>query len=848
MPPNTAVSPSYFTEFGELLHYLRRRVGLTQRELSIAVGYSDSQISRLEHNQRVPDRAALAALFVPALEIVYESEWTARLLELGAEARRAEAPSFDAHIFPAPPNNLPLQLNSFIGRDTEIAELVRLLSPATINAGSDPKLKSRLITLTGPGGVGKTRLAIQAAIHLMEKFPDGVWMIDFAPLVDPALVPQTVAATLGLREEGGQSMVANLISHLRTKTSLLLLDNCEHLIETCAHLAAAVLQACPNVSILATSREVLGISGEIPFLVNPLPVPDLNQTLPIDHLIEYDGVRLFVERARATLPSFTLTADNSSAIGEVCRRLDGLPLAIELAAARVSVLSAAQIAARLADSFHLLGRGSRTALPRAQTLQTCMDWSYNLLSDTERLLLNRLAVFAGGWTLEAAENVCTDKTIHPLDAFGLLAQLVEKSLVVVDRRSNGLRYRFLETIYQYALENLNRSGEITELKDKHLDYYLRMIEMVKLEDSERDRIDGLNQIEADYDNLRAALDWSMTSSVDSTLCYRLYKRLGVFWKMRGFLDEGRQRLSAVLARFGPSEVTQERAELLFDFAWLAIYQSDILAALPLLEESRTIFRQLRPTGMHGEADVLISLAVIEIDNGEARLALEHAQKALEITAKIDYTRGISSAHHVMGVALGHLGEYDQAWEHLELSLSQVRKMGSPLNVTLFQNLGELAVRQGDYRKGKTYLEEGLKLAFEAKDKWEIGAHLGTLGWVALHLEEFEQARQLFRESMAVRQEIGEKGGIAWCLEKLAELAVQQGAIKKAAQILGKAANLRQMINSRVNSADKPEYDQLLSSLRERIDPEAFQSAWEAGAMMPLDATINLALEVKIALC
>ena len=842
MPRSKAVSPGQFTQFGELLHYLRRRAGLTQRELSTAIGYSDSQISRLEHNQRVPDRTTLTALFIPALEIDFESEWTARLLELGAGARRAEALSFDAHNFPIPPNNLPLQLNSYIGRDAEIAELVRSLSPATINAGSGSKLRSRLITLTGPGGVGKTRLAIQTVTNLMKEFPDGVWMIDFAPLVDPALVPQTVAAILGLRDEGSQPMIANLIAHLRPKTSLLLLDNCEHLIDPCAHLAAAVLQDCPNVSILATSREVFWISGEIPFLVNPLSVPDLNQTLPIDHLIEYDGVRLFVERARATLPSFTLTADYSSVVAEVCSRLDGLPLAIELAAARVNVLSVSQIATRLADSFHLLGRGSRTALPRAQTLQTCMDWSYNLLFDTERLLLNRLAVFVGGWTLEAAENVCTDETIHPLDVFGLLAQLVGKSLVVVDRRSNGLRYRFLETIYQYALNKLTLSGESAAVKDKHLNYYLGMVEMVKLKDSERDRIDGLNRIEADYDNLRAALEWSLTRGVDYTLSFRLLKQLGIFWKMRGFLDEGRLNLSAFLARPGASDLTVERAELLCQYALLAGLQSDVLAALPLLEESLTIYKQLRPAGMRGEVDVLINLAVIEVDSGEAKIALEHAQKALEIAVEVDYPSGVRSAHHVLGVALGHLGQYEQAWNHLEASLELDRKTGSLLNVTLIQNLGELAVRQGEYAKAKALLQDGLMLAIETKDKWEIGANLGTQGWIALRLGEFEQARQLLGESLAVRQEIGDKGGIAWCLEKLAESTALQGSPGIAARLMGKAANLRQMINSRVNSADKPEYDQLLSSLHERIDPEAFQSAWEAGAIIPLDAAISLALE------
>ena len=742
-----------------------------------------------------------------------------------------------------PRHNLPLQLTSFHGREEDIAKVVHLLSPAPHKLSAGFEKRVRLVTLTGPGGVGKTRLAIQTAFNLVGQHPDGVWMIDFAPLVNPDLVPQTVAATLELREQGGQSMRANLISHLHPKTCLLLLDNCEHLIDACANLAAYLLHACPNVSILATSREALGIAGEIPFLVEPLSVPDLDQSLSPESLVEFDGVHLFVERAKAAFPGFTLTTDNSSAVGEVCRRLDGLPLAIELAAARVNVLSVPQIAERLADSFRLLGRVNRSAPLRSQTLWACMDWSYNLLSDAERRLLNRLAIFVGGWTLEAAENVCTDDHIRPHEIIGLLAQLVEKSLVVVERRPNGLRYRFLETIHQYALEKLSMSDNIEALKDKHLDYFLRTIEREKLEQYGRDLLVGLNRVEADHDNLRAALEWGLTSSGDWALSFRLLKQLGVFWESRGFLDEGRKRLLAVLARPETSAPTLERAELLFQLAWLAVYQSDILASMPLLEESRAIFQQFHPAGLIGEADVLNSLAAIEIDNGEARIALEYAQRALEIALEINYPIGVNWAHHLLGVALGHLGEYDRAWKHLEAAaISHTRKRGMPSYISLLQSHGELAIWQGDYEKGRAYLEESLKLAREAKEKWIIGVTLGTQGWIALRLEEFEQVRQLLGESVSVRQEIGDKGGVAWCLEKLAESATLQGEPEKAARILGKAANLRLSINSQVNSADKPDYERLLSSLHEQIEPEIFQAAWQAGAAMPLDAAINLALE------
>ena len=376
-----------------------------------------------------------------------------------------------------PPHNLPLQLNSFLGRAQEIARILELLSPDPGEANPGQRKIDRLVTLTGPGGVGKTRLAVRAAFNLLEKYPDGAWLVDFAPLSDPLLVPQTVAATLDVREDGGNPILVNLTAHLAPKIALLVLDNCEHLIAACAQLSAVILQTCPGVSILATSRESLSISGEISLRIDPLPVPDSDVSLPPARLADYAAVALFIERARAVLPEFSLTAPNASVVTEICRRLDGLPLAIELAAARIKVLTATEIAARLDDSFHLLGRAGRNVLPRAETLQACMDWSYQLLSAEERLLLNRLAVFVGGWTLEAAEEVCAGGLIQPSEVFNLLAQLVEKSLVVVDRRqSTGMRYRFLETIYRFALEKLNATGEIVVLRGQHLAYYLKYSE------------------------------------------------------------------------------------------------------------------------------------------------------------------------------------------------------------------------------------------------------------------------------------------------------------------------------------------------------------------------------------
>ena len=739
-----------------------------------------------------------------------------------------------------PYHNLPLQLTSFLSREFETKQIVGMLTPLP---GAGRELRPRLVTITGPGGVGKTRLAIQAAAELLSIFPDGVWLVDLAPLADPARVPQTVAAVLGLRDESNKPLPDELISYLRSKTTLIVLDNCEHIIDACAQLAASALNACPNISILATSREAMGIPGEISFPLSPLPVPDPELPVSRESLLEYGAVRLFVDRAQSAQPDFSLTSVNSPSVAEICRRLDGLPLAIELAAARVKVLTVAQIADRLADTFHLLGFGSRTAPLKSQTLHTCIDWSYNLLSEAERLLLNRLAVFAGGWTLEAAEGICADERIHSPEVLSLLAQLVDKSLVVVEhKQTNVLRYRFLETIYQFVLEKYNSSGESTVLKDKHLEYFLHYIERRDKDLAASERVDWLNRVEAEHDNLRAALEWSLSASVDRQLCFRLAMPLGEFWDWRGYLDEGRDSFSKVLTKPGFSDLSLERAELLFQNAWFAIYQSDIQGGLPLLEESRSIYRKLHPQGMRGEADVLNSLASIEIDSGEARDALKHAQMALEIAEEINYLQGVSWAHHMLGVALGHLGEYEPAWKHLETSLELNTRVGRS-SISLLSNLGELAVRQGDDEKGMGYLQQSLELARQAKDKWNIAANLGTQGWIALRQGNIEQARQLLEESIAVRGDIGDKGGIAWCLEKLARAACLKGSADKAVSLLAAATRLRLEVNSPVNSADKQEYDQLLASLHELIDQDAFRASWEQGMEMPAEAAINLALEV-----
>lgn len=449
-----APSSAPFTTFGEYLRYLRRRARLTQRELGAAVGYSEAHIARLEGNQRMPDPMVVSAQFIEALGLKDDPEAAQHLIRLAESARgmrnalKAGAPRA-GH---APPTNLRTQLTSFVGRAEEIAEVKKLLG------------ETRLLTLTGPGGVGKTRLAVQVASEMLPLYPDGVWVVPLASVQDGARVPHAVASAIGMPAPD-EVTVESLRDRLLDGRAMIVLDTCEHLISACATLAVRLVQMCPNLTVLATSREPLNVPGEITWQVPPMRCDE--------------AMQLFVERARAVRPEFTLDANDEALLVQVCQQLDGLPLAIELAAARLRVLSLEQIAARLDDRFGLLTGGNRLAPPKQQTLRTMMDWSYDLLSEAERALLRRLSIFPADWTLELAEAVCAWEpegeaqapvVLRRADVLDLLTQLVNKSLVVVDERSRRLHYSLSNTIRQYAHEKLVEAGEFDVVYQRYLTY------------------------------------------------------------------------------------------------------------------------------------------------------------------------------------------------------------------------------------------------------------------------------------------------------------------------------------------------------------------------------------------
>ncbi len=519
------------------------------------------------------------------------------------------------------PNNLPTQLTSFIGREKEM------------KAVKDQLKTTRLLTLIGTGGSGKTRLALQVTVDLLEEYPDGIWLVELGTLTDPTLVPQAVASVLGIREEpdrsglaGGKTsrpLLTRLIDSLQRKKLLIILDNCEHVVDACALLAEALLRACPNLQIMTTTRGALGVTGETAWRVPSMSLPDPRRLPPVANLKQYEGIELFVERARAALPTFKLTEENAPAVVQICQRLDGIPLALELAAARVKVLTPEQIAARLDDRFRLLTGGSRTALPRQQTLRAMMDWSFNLLSEPERIVLRRLSTFAGGWTIEAAEAICAGEGVNRYEVLDLLTHLVDESLVIVDERGGEARYRLLETVRQYAREKLLEARDAEVVRRRHRDWFLALADRAESELLGPQQAAWLNRLEQEHDNLRAALDWSLGSgAIEAAL--RLAGALWPFWEVRGYLGEGREWLEMVLAKSGELPVAL-RAKVLQGAGILAWYQDDYERAVALCQQTLALYRELRQK--QGMAIALNTLGLIRRSQGlypEAHSLLEES--------------------------------------------------------------------------------------------------------------------------------------------------------------------------------------------------------------------------------
>jgi predicted ATPase/transcriptional regulator with XRE-family HTH domain len=803
-----------FLNFGDLLKYLRRRARLTQRELSIAVGYSEAQISRLEQNQRPPDLASLMALFIPALYLEDEPQIVGRLMELAAQARgetlpqsrhlslsrsvRREITETVQIIEDQIPGNLPLQLTSFIGREKEIAEIKRLLDWRNEN-----QQKSRLITLTGSGGCGKTRLALEVAGQLAQTYRDGAWFIELASISDPLLVLQAVNSTLGLTESRDGAPIDALTKYLRTKHILLIFDNCEQVVAETAQIAEEILRACPDVQILATSREIFDISGEIRFRVPSLSLPQAEP--PSGEIFsQSESVRLFVERAQAVLPSFVLNEDNLSKVIQICRQLDGMPLAIELAAARTATLSIQQIATRLENSFRLLS-GGRTTLPRHQTLEATIEWSYDLLSEGERVLLERLSIFSGGWTLEAAEAVVSDSALVTTEkVFDLLSQLVNKSLVIVEWQARAeARYTMLQTIYMFAREKLRPRNELEHLRASHFNYFFRMVEQG--EENLFAAESSIDWAEREIDNLRAALAWALerdpagASSQERTgQALEMMLHVWPLWLARGYATEGNEWLQQLLSVH--TAPTPARARALLVMGDLAGYRRDYMRQTQFTEEALTLARKL----------------------GNRKL--------------------IASSLMEMGLVMrDHL--YLEAIQLLTESLEMFQELNEKLWVcrTSFL-LAQTHAANGNLEAARLLWEQGLNLSREENDKWQIGWGLEGLGDVERLEGHLEHARELYSESLKLRVAVMDKTGIAYALEAFAQLAAAQEEFKRAVVLCSANEQLLQALNLLLDPARQKLHTSLIATARTQLGKEAFTAARDRGSTMKMQQAIEFALK------
>lgn len=739
------------------------------------------------------------------------------------------------------PNNLPIQLTSFIGRTREIENIKRRMMTA------------RLITLTGSGGSGKTRLSLQAAGELLEEFRDGVWFIELAPLADPELVPQSIASVLGIREQTGEAVSDVLMHYLHEKELLLILDNCEHLVDMCAKMAEQLLRACPKLRILASSREALGIAGEVPYRVPSLSLPNTGDLSP-DTLSQFEAVRLFVDRAVTVQPTFAVNRQNADAVVQVCARLDGIPLALELAAARVQALSVEQIAKKLDDRFGLLTGGSRSALPRHRTLEAAIDWSYELLTDGERLLLRRLAVFSGGWTLDAAEFVCSGDGIESNEILDLLLRLTTKSMVIADQQTSEMRYRLLETIRQYAQIRLEEASENVPCRNHHLEFFLALAEEAEPKLRGREQLGWLERLENEHDNFRAALVWSRRpGTVESGL--KLVAALYGFWKLRGYTAEGFQQIELLLPLADHLKDTATYARAVGAAGDYALVQSDLGHARARLEESVRIFHQL--DNSIGLADSLQSLFKTLWTIGEHATAQVFLDESLEISRSAGYERGVAEALGLLGFVRMEAGDNDGASQLFEESLALSRKLGDETSLSGLQNtLGEISLRKGDYVKSRMLLEQALAIARELGLKLQIGIILidlgnlaliqgdyegatslllealalsnelgyeegstGTrniLGRVAVHQADYERARTLFEQNLTWCKQVGHKHGAAWELQSLGHLALHEDNALKAGEYLRESLELFQQFGERMGMADCIEDLAQVASLQGRF--------------------------------
>ena len=825
-----------------------------------------SRISSAGHGGQILISTATRELIIEELpeEIEFVDLGLHRLKDLGRAERifQVSHPSLPQDFPPLRtldviPNNLPVQLTSFVGREAEIRNLSELLGREQV----------RLVTLTGAGGIGKTRLSIQVAAEQLDSFPDGVWFVSLASLTDPEYVITEIASALSIQLQPKGDPKKQVIDYLSQKRLLLVLDNFEHLPEA-ASLVNDLLRGASSLRCLVTSRELLQIPGERSFAVPPLSSP--REYADIKTLSQYESVILFIERAQAVKPDFELTAENAAAIAAICHRLDGIPLAIELAVARVRGMTVQQILERLSRQFEFLATRSRVVPQRHRTLRAAIDWSYELLDADEQELFAQLSVFSGGFFFEAAEEICDVP-----DVFELLFSLQDKSLLTVDELMERTRYSMLEPLREYAKEKL---GEDVELKKAHAEYYLSIAQDLDQKLRSADQSDALSLMALELDNFRASMDFSQEQEE-----WKLLGELGValsqFFYFRGFWSEGIQRLRQAEGELRSLGDNALLAKALHRLGRFYQYQGDYEIARNLYTESLQIRSELGDKW--GIAYLLNNLGSIAYSQGDYNEARQLNIESLQIKRKLGDKQGIASSLNNLGIIARERGDYDEAKQLYTESLRIRRELGDKRSIAQsLNNLGNIAYGQGDCNDARQLFTESLQIQRELGDKWGIAHSLNNLGNIALNQETYEEARQLLTESLKIYRELGDKSGIASSLSNLGNIALNQGAYEEARQLYNESLQIRIEIGNKqgiaesihyfgklvqaegdseqavlfllhavrlydemqaTNSAEAVEVQEVLAEIQKETDAEQFKTMKQQADTMSLELVIDLAL-------
>ena len=750
-----------------------------------------------------------------------------------------------------PKHNLPPQLSTFIGREKETDEVANLLA------------KHRLVTLAGVGGIGKTRLSLWVGQRVLNDYPDGVWFVALDSLSDPALVPQTVASVFEIRERPDRPIIEILMNVLRERTALLILDNCEHLLDSCAQLITSLLTNCPNLKFLATSREILNMKGEATYYLPSLSVPEDNELLT-EKLIENESIRLFTERAKLAHSSFQLTKENAQTVVKICRRIDGIPLAIELAAVRVSILQAKEILKQLNDSFVLLASDSRGVLARHETLQASMDWSWGLLTKAEQIFLQRLSVFAGGWTLESAQAVCDGNVLSLTNA------LVKKSLIVVDQKTeHETRYRFHEIVRQYMIERLMESGEEENIRNRHLKYFLQISEQAETALIGPTQMEWYIYLNDERENIRTALGWADEIDVEAGMY--ILGRLHRFWEMYDS-QEGSYWLSKFLHKPESHVYPKARANALLVHGWILVDLQQFNVALSSAQESLELYRALGD--QQGEVDGLLQLTWETSNIAEKMTLCQQAlilakelddiprqadglwrlgwldqenrfiywEKAIALARPIRNWRGLAVGLSTMGYFLVLNGNIESGEKYLDESVKLCQEINMhPLPEGLLSAYGQIALLRGDFEKARAYFQEDAQLGVESGNRQHYLWPRAHLGYVALHEGSWTEACDIFEETAQEFQKDKYTIGVVFTLEGIAEAFVAIHKPQHAARIIGWADATREKIEDTRPPLEQADVDKIIAACVAKMGEVAFSDAYDEGQKMTLDEAVAYAL-------